>query len=526
MGRRFILYLAFVFLVSNYGCRPDNAEKRSITDEVLRDKIAGGWAGKMIGASIGKSTNADELWKPSDLYASLTEDELYVQLGFLMAMDQYGPEVSAKKIQEVIARAEFPLWHANAQARKNYFDSIFPPHSGFPENNAHADDSDFQNEANVLGFMCPGMPQAAVEQARKTGQITSYGDGIYGGIFFAALYSEAFFENDLQKLVEKALGCIPAESDFSKTVRDVLFLFGHYKTDWETARSEFDRKWASTDICHAGSVYNNDAKLNGAYTILGLLYGGGNPERTAAITTLLGQDRVGNVSNALALLGVINGFTALPNEYRESVFAIRDSVFPHTNYSFQKAVESTKKYADGIIQKNGGSKVNSGYEIVSRTVRPGRMEVSFPDVSFQRRISVFAGNNWEFKGNWQIRKKSESENAYQSMYSSTAGDEAIFRFDGSGVFIAVNWFKDGGKADVYLDGTYLKTIDSYYYYGGQQLTGMNLYIGNLREGEHTIRIIVKGEKRPESEGTNIYLSEAVVFKFVPKVNRYFKFQLK
>jgi hypothetical protein len=327
-------------------------------------------------------------------------------------------------------------------------------------------------------------------------------------------------------LVEKALRNIPAESDFSKAVNDAVFLFRHYTFDWEMARSELDRKWAATDACHAGSEYNNDAKFNGAYNVLGLLYGGGDPERTAEITALLGQDREGNVSNALALLGVINGFNRLPQEYREAVWNIRDSMFHHTTYSFQKAVESTMKYAGGIIQKNDGTKSDSLYETVSGTVRPGRAEVSFPDVSFQRRISVFGSNNWEFKGNWQVRKKSESENAYQSMYSSTAGDEAIFRFDGSGVFLATNWFKDGGKADVYLDGTFLKTIDCYYHYAGQQLTNMNLYIGNLREGEHTIRIVVKGEKRPEAEGTNIYLSEATVFKFVPKVNRYFKFQLK
>ena len=33
----------------------------------------------------------------------------------------------------------------------------------------------------------------------------NYGDGVYGGIFVAALYAEAYFESDIMKIIEKAL---------------------------------------------------------------------------------------------------------------------------------------------------------------------------------------------------------------------------------------------------------------------------------------------------------------------------------
>jgi hypothetical protein len=39
-----------------------------------------------------------------------------------------------------------------------------------------------------------GIPQTASEIADKIGRIMNYGDGIYGGIFIAALYSGAYFE--------------------------------------------------------------------------------------------------------------------------------------------------------------------------------------------------------------------------------------------------------------------------------------------------------------------------------------------
>jgi hypothetical protein len=52
------------------------------------------------------------------------------------------------------------------------------------------------------------------------------------------------------------------------------------------------------------------------------------------------------------------------------------------------------------------------------------------------------------------------------------------------------------------------------------------HITSLREGKHTVRIVVKGEKRPESEGANVYLSEAVVFKTANKINEDCKFSFQ
>ena len=168
----------------------------------------------MIGVTYGAPTEfraqsrifEDSIkWKPSDIKGSMWQDDIYVQLTFLMSMDKYGIDAPAKKYQEMFAKAGYPLWHANMQARKNYYDSIFAPQSGSPEYNLHADDIDFQIEADYIGFMCPGMPRTASRIADKIGHIMNYGDGVYGGVFVAALYSEAYFESDIQKIVEKAL---------------------------------------------------------------------------------------------------------------------------------------------------------------------------------------------------------------------------------------------------------------------------------------------------------------------------------
>ena len=57
----------------------------------------------------------------------------------------------------------------------------------------------------------------------------------------------------------------------------------------------------------------------------------------------------------MAVLGVISGFSGLPEEMQEGVNAVSDSVFIHTSYSFNTAVSSTYKYALDLIAKNGGT---------------------------------------------------------------------------------------------------------------------------------------------------------------------------
>lgn len=152
-----IVALAIMF----FSCKNSSDDSRTLNPETLKDKIAGGWAGKMIGVTYGAPTEfraqgrtyEDSIkWKPADIKGSMWQDDIYVQLTFLMSMDKYGIDAPSKKYQEMFAKAGYMLWHANMQARKNYYDSIFAPLSGSPEYNIHADDIDFQIEADYIGF--------------------------------------------------------------------------------------------------------------------------------------------------------------------------------------------------------------------------------------------------------------------------------------------------------------------------------------------------------------------------------------
>jgi hypothetical protein len=56
---------------------------------------------------------------------------------------------------------------------------------------------------------------------------------------------------------------------------------------------------------------------------------------------------------------------------------------------------------------------------------------------------------------------------------------------------------------------------------------MNIYhITNLKPGKHTVKILVKGEKRPEATAANVYLTKAIVFKTTDKANENYKFSFQ
>ena len=126
-------------------------------------------------------------------------DDLYMDLTFVEVFEREGLDAPVESHAKSYANAGYMLWHANQAARYNILQGIMPPASGHWLNNPHADCIDYQIEADFAGLMSPGMPNTASKISDKIGHIMNYGDGVYGGIFLSALYSAAFFENDINK---------------------------------------------------------------------------------------------------------------------------------------------------------------------------------------------------------------------------------------------------------------------------------------------------------------------------------------
>jgi hypothetical protein len=199
---------------------------RTLSRAAFEDKVRGGWAGQMIGVSFGAPTEFRSngrilegnlpAWTPDRLENAIDQDDLYVEMTFAAVMDRVGLDATTEQYGEAFRTSKYQLWHANAGARRLLAQGIKAPWSGHPKYNVHANDIDFQIEADFIGLMTPGLPADATRYAERVGRVMNYGDGLYGGVFVTSMYAAAFFEHDPRKVVEAGLASLPTESGYAR----------------------------------------------------------------------------------------------------------------------------------------------------------------------------------------------------------------------------------------------------------------------------------------------------------------------
>jgi len=357
------------------------------------DKMKAGWIGQMAGVGWGGPTEfkwkgeiipADKIptWKP-DMINQFRQDDIYVEMTFLRTLEVHGWDVPIEQAGLDFAASGYRLWHANRGGRDNLRNGIAPPDSGHPQFNEHADDIDYQIEADYSGLVAPGMPNLVIELGEKFGRLMNYGDGLYGGQFVGGMYAEAFFEDDPVKIVEYGLKCIPAESQYAECIRDTLVWYKENPDDWEKTWELINEKY------HLNPDYRKfscsgpegsfiiDAKINGAYIVMGLLYGEGDPDKTIVISTRCGQDSDCNPSNSGGVLFTTIGFSELPERFTSDLDP--EGTFSHTPYNFPTLIDVCKKLVRIAVERCGGriEKDADGEEVFVIPVvepKPSRLE--------------------------------------------------------------------------------------------------------------------------------------------------------
>jgi hypothetical protein len=300
-------------------------------------------------------------------------DDIYINLLFLYCMRRYDIDVDPVTVAGEWNKKIRQVWHANDAGLTNIRKGILPPDSGNPRNNLHADDIDFQIESDIFGMIAPGMPQVSNRYGDRMGHIMNYGDGVYGGMFIAAMYTQAFFATNIREVVDNGLKAIPAQSLYAQTIRDVIQWHDQYPNDWLKTWHLVQAKWGEVDHCPEGykKPFNIDAKLNGAYVVMGLLYGEGDWYRTMNYATRAGQDADCNPANAAGILGTLIGAHAIPSEYSEPVHNT------YWNKSLAGLPDSYEVDALAVDTAQIGLKVllANGAEVVSRS---GKLVLRIP----------------------------------------------------------------------------------------------------------------------------------------------------
>ena len=458
-----------------------------ISKPVLQDKIRGGWAGQTIGVTFGgpyefkyNGTIIQDyqplVWYEGYLKKTMVDipglyDDIYMDLTFVDIISRLGLDAPVDSFANAFANAGYDLWFANQAARYNILNGIPSPASGTPEHNLQADAIDYQIESDFCGLMNPGMPNSASAVNDKIGHIMNYGDGWYGGVYMAAMYTLAFTHTDIKTVVKEALKTIPAQSEFYKCMNDVILWHTKYPADWKQTWFELQKKWSSDMVCPQGVFvpFNIDAKINAAYVIMGLLYGNGDYTRTLEIATRAGQDADCNPSSAGGILGTLLGYDKIPARWKLGLKEIEDMNFSYTSLSLNGVYAASYKHALDLIRRNGGSETANEVMIRIQEPLPVRYEKSFDHVYPAAKNS--------------LRNKGEANGL-------------SFDFEGTGFALlgaASKKQKDGSdyvfEADLFIDGVLAETAK--FPTNFKKRRHELFWKLNMPRGKHTVKVTVK-----------------------------------
>lgn len=111
-----------------------------------------------------------------------------------------------------------------------------------------------------------------------------------------------------------------------------------------------------------------------------------------------------------------------------------------------------------------------------------------------------------FMGGWKMLKAKESLGSSLAR-SAAKGAAAKVTFDGMQFAVVARRGPAGGKLKVVVDGRYAATVDLYSKDGDPRRI---VYVGDVPKGEHTVKLVVSGNKRAASRGTSVWLDAVVV----------------
>ncbi len=383
------------------GCM-DNTEYRKITAEEYVNKMKAAWIGQMIGVGWGAPTEfqfigitiPDEKVPGynTEMVNVFEQDDLYVEMTFIRTLEQYGIDCTIEQAGIDFANSVYMLYGANEMGRENLRLGIKPPISSHPKYHRGTDWIDYQIEADYSGIIAPGLPNEVIALGEKFGRIMNYGDGVYGGLFVGGMYAAAYFENDINKIVQAGLDCIPYESQYAECMRDVVKWYKENPNDWQKTWQLIEDKYLNNPDYQKYKAYEPnywiemDAKVNGAYILMGLLYGEGDPDKTITISMQCGRDSDCNPSNAAGVLFTSIGYDKLDKKY--TVDLNEETKFSYTNYNFPELVKVSLKLAKQFIVRNGGKieKDSEGkeYFLIPKTkAKPGKLEQSWDPLPYE-----------------------------------------------------------------------------------------------------------------------------------------------
>lgn len=287
----------------------------TLSRDVYRDKVYACWLGKNIGGTLGAPhegkkevmnlTTYDPM--PSEAAAN---DDLDLQLVWLKMLQERGIYPTLGDFADYWLKhlAPYP-WDEYGYCLRNLSRGLRPPISGCFEND-YIDQMGSPIRSEIWACIAPGDPQLAATMAWKDAVLDhAGGEGVYGEMFWAAVQSAAFVINNPMTLIRIGLSMIPVWSTIARAVNAAIWCHEN-DIPWDQAREKILNRFGHAHPCNGPQ--------NHGFEIMGWLYGDGYGDILCKAVNC-GYDTDCTGATLGALLGILGGTAAIPDEWRKPV---------------------------------------------------------------------------------------------------------------------------------------------------------------------------------------------------------------
>lgn len=289
--------------------------KIKLGKEEFGDKVLGCWMGKNIGGTLGTPYEGKKYVHNLTFFDPVPEkplpnDDLDFQLVWLKMLEERGPRVAFSDFADYWMKHLSGHWYAEYSfCTYNLQRGLKPPISGAFQN-YYVDEMGSPIRSEIWASVSPGDPQLAARMAWMDSSLDhTGGEGRWGEMFWASVESAAFVIKDVRTLIHIGLSMIPISSSVSRVIREVLYWYDN-GMKWDALRERIATLFGHQQPCNAVP--------NHGFTTMGLLYGSNFGDNLCKAVNC-GYDSDCTGATLGSLLGILNGASAIPDEWKRPV---------------------------------------------------------------------------------------------------------------------------------------------------------------------------------------------------------------
>ncbi len=297
-----------------------------------------GVLGKIIGVYLGRpfenwrrsriERELGEIWyyvnhahkgKVPEMPVVVTDDDVSGTFCFLRALADHGynADITSEQIGHTwlnyIIENKSILWWGglgNSTEHTAFLRmkrGIMPPRSGSIGLNGQVVAEQIGAQIFIDGWamVSPGDPARAARLAGEAARVSHDGEAVHAAQLLAAMEALAYVESDLHRILDRAIGLIPADSVIRRMVDELRYLRAK-QDDWRAAHEWLDTQYGPDKFGGGVHVVPNHGLIH-----LALLWGDDDFTRSLMIANTCGWDTDCNSGNVGCFMGIKNGLEGI-----------------------------------------------------------------------------------------------------------------------------------------------------------------------------------------------------------------------